>query len=378
MKWRQVAIIALMFVLVFSLSGCDLLNQVVSQVASEATTVGEDSQPTPTVKAGAGTAQPTAKATAKPSGKATVVPTGESSEDEIDPNSLQTIDILKSYHLVQTGQFTDIQTDTTVSTSTIDMEVWETKSPPARRLIYKGSQTGNPESSFELITIGNDTYMKSSDSEEWLAMSSSTTETNMFGGFTWFTDPASAMQGDSQLIGTETINGMAAKHYRYTGIQVFGKVIGTNGKVDISQADIWVSDEFNVVIRYVSHWKGTDDDGIQSEYKFTMDVTEINTPIVIEAPKGVAKAGLPDDVPLMDEATDVNAFAGIVSFKVAASLSEVMDFYASALPDNGWTAGDDQGVPGMASYTKDTRTLTLIVSEDDDESNVTIMVQEQE
>lgn len=369
MKWRQVAVIALLFVLVFSLSGCSLVSQVVSGATTQATSESNESQTTPTTKGTSGTALPTTKAT--------VAKTSEPSEDTIDPNSLQALDKLDSYHMVQSGQFTDIQTDTTVSTSTIDMEVWETKAPQARRVIYKGSQTGNPESSFEFIQIGNETYMKSSDSADWLALTTSTTETTSFGGFTWFTDPASAMKGESKLIGTETVNGMAAKHYRYTGAQVFGKVIGSKGTVDISQADIWVSNEFNIVVRYVSHWKGTDDTGVQSDYNFTMDVLEVNTPINIEAPKGVAKAGLPDDVPLMADATDVTAFSGIVSFKVTATVDEVIAFYASALAENSWRPGDDQGAPGIAAYTKDTRSLTLMASDDNGVTSVTIMISEQ-
>lgn len=378
MKWRQVAIIALMLVLVFSLSGCNLLTQVISQVASEATTVSEDTQATPTVKVGKGTAQPTAKATAKPSGKATTVPSSESSEDAIDPSLLIAVDKLDSYHMIQNGLFTTIMTDSTVSTSTIVIEIWETKDPQARRVIYTGAQSGNAASSFEFINIGNDSYMKSSDSPDWLAMSTSTTETTSFGAFSWFTDPASAMQGESKLIGLETINGMAAKHYRYAGVGMFGQALGTAGTVEVSQADIWVSNEYNLIIKYVSQFKGTDTDGLQSDYSFSMEVLEVNSPITIEAPEGVAKPGLPDDVPMMDGAIDVSAFAGIVSYKVAASLSDVVDFYASALPENGWTAGDDQGIPGMASYTKDTRSLTLMISEENDESSVTIMIQEQE
>ena len=377
MKWRQVAIVAFLLVLVFSLSGCDLITQIISGVSTQATSESEESQTTPTVKVGKGTAQPTSKATLKPIGKVTVAKTSESSEDTIDPNSLQALDNLDSYHIVQSGQFTDIQTTTIVSTSTIDIEIWETKDPLARRVICGGSQTGNPETSFEFINIGNETYMKSSDSADWLAMSTSTTETNMFGGFGWFTDPASAMKGESKLIGNENINGMAAKHYRYTGAQVFGKVVGPKGTVDISQADIWVSNEFNIVVRYVSHWKGTDDTGVQSDYSFTMDVLEVNTPITIEAPRGVAKPGLPDDVPLMAGATDFSAFSGIVSFKVAATVDEVMAFYASSLAENSWRPGDDQGVPGIAAYTKDTRSLTLMANDDNGVTSVTIMISEQ-
>ena len=377
MKWRQVGVVALLFVLVFSLSGCDLITQIATGALTQATSESEESQATPTVKGAKGTAQPTTKATLKPIGKVTVAKTSEPSEDTIDPNSLQTIDKLDSYHMVQSGQFTDILTDTKVTTSTIDMEVWETKDPQARRVIYRGSQTGNPETSFEFINIGNETYMKSSDGADWLAMTTSTTETTSFGGFSWFTDPASAMKGESKLIGNENINGMAAKHYRYTGAQVFGKVVGPKGTVDISQADIWVSNEFNIVVRYVSHWKGTDDTGVQSDYNFTMDVLEVNTPITIEAPRGVAKPGLPDDVPLMAGATDVTAFSGIVSFKVTASVDEVMAFYASSLAENSWRPGDDQGVPGIAAYTKDTRSLTLMANDDNGVTSVTIMISEQ-
>jgi len=192
----------------------------------------------------------------------------------------------------------------------------------------------------------------------------------------WFTNPTTAMGNDGKFIGLETINGFRAKHYRYTGEAVVGSVVGIGGSIEIAQSDVWVSEEYNIIVKYESRWKGTADDGTESDWSYLSEVTLVNEPITIEPPEGVSKPGLPGDVPMMSGATDVNAFSGIVTFKVSASIAEVMDYYASALPDNGWEAGDDMGVEGMASFTKDGRSLTLMASEEDDATSVTILVQE--
>lgn len=373
MKPGRLLALALVAALLLSLSGCKLIVNTLSKVAESATVES------PTQSASKPSSKATARPTAKSGGdKAQEDQPTEAPEDElVDPDSLRSLEGLDSYHLVQRGTFTDILTDTTETTTRMDIEVWEVKEPRASHTIYTSQKDQEPETYMEIISIGSETYMKSSDNEEWFAMSSSEPSTSSFGEIGWFTDPKSVMGSEGKYIGKEIIAGLPSKHYRYTGKSVVGSILGTGGVIETAQADVWVSEEYNIVVKYESRWKGTDEDGKQSDWSFSSEVTEVNQPITIEPPEGVAKPGLPDDVPMMDGATEVNAFAGIVSFKVSASLAEVMDYYKTALPDNGWEEGEGMGVEGMAAYTKDGRSLTLMVSEEDGSTSVTIMISEE-
>jgi hypothetical protein len=104
-------------------------------------------------------------------------------------------------------------------------------------------------------------------------------------------------------------------------------------------------------------------------------LTQINEPIEIRAPEGVQKPGLPEDIPLIEGAEDISAIGDMVSFSVARSTEDVSEFYTEAFADNGWAAEEAEGaLPGLLTFTKDTRTATLMIAEEDGRSNVIIML----
>ncbi|MCE5259573.1 MAG: hypothetical protein LLG44_11050 [Chloroflexi bacterium] len=371
MKYKNILAAALILALVCGLVGCSNGGQ----ASGSPTAATSETSAKPSAESKATTAQgESSKATAKP----TVEPEEPTSDSEqVDTSELQSLENMDSYHLVQSGSFTDVLTDGTSTVNTIDVEVWEVREPQASHTVWIAQKDDEPESSFEFIIIGSDAYLKSSDTDEWMAMTSSEESTSSFGDLGWFTDPTSVMSGDAELVGKEQVNGLATKHYRYTGASVVGSYLGTGGTIEQAQADVWVSEEYNIVVKYDSHWKGTAEDGTQHDWSFASEVSEVNEPITIEPPEGVAKPGLPDDVALMEGATEVTSFSGITSFKVAATVDEAMAFYAQSLVDSGWEAGEDSGIPGMATYTKDTRSLSLMAVEDGDQTGVTIMITEQ-
>jgi hypothetical protein len=148
------------------------------------------------------------------------------------------------------------------------------------------------------------------------------------------------------------------------------------GEVLEGQLDTWASTEYNVVVRMTAGWKYRDAADVLTEFYLESDLTDINEDITIEAPEGVDMPGLPEDIPLMDGATEVNAITGITSFQVPATLEEVTAFYQEAMPDNGWTQAEGGGaIPSMLSYEKDGRTATIMMGAEDGETSVTIMVE---
>ena len=67
------------------------------------------------------------------------------------------------------------------------------------------------------------------------------------------------------------------------------------------------------------------------------------------------------------------AMAGIVGFEVEAALADVSAFYREQMEIEGWTL--DSEYEGMLNYSKDGRTAMIMLSESDDMTEGSIMVQ---
>ncbi|GAG13279.1 unnamed protein product, partial [marine sediment metagenome] len=144
-----------------------------------------------------------------------------------------------------------------------------------------------------------------------------------------------------------------------------------------AEGDVWVSTKYDVAVRFIFTWQGKDEDGVAVEGRWESDVTDINEPIKIEAPEGVAAAGLPDDIPMIDGARDVNAMMGIVTFIVDKPVKDVTAYYKSAMPKNGWTFDEGGSMEFMLGFTKGDRMANFMLSEEGATTQVTIMVNEE-
>jgi len=108
-----------------------------------------------------------------------------------------------------------------------------------------------------------------------------------------------------------------------------------------------------------------------------IDVTDINQPIVIEPPEGVEVPAWPEDVPLMEGATNVSSVVsgtGVNTYEIAVPCDQVVAFYDEEMPTNGWDRPD----PAMHIYVKGNRQARLLGGEQDGGCGVTIMIGEEE
>ncbi|NLV73135.1 MAG: hypothetical protein GXY52_00395 [Chloroflexi bacterium] len=301
-------------------------------------------------------------------------PLSSDSGDSLDLNDLSLTEKLDSYRATQKGVYKQtIDGVETVTTYEVNQQV--ARDPKASSALYT-TANDEVERTFEVIIIGQDSYMRSSESPGWTAMSIADSGPAGADDSALFTDPTSALSGDARLVGTETVNGLESKHYVYEGRETFGNRIASDAQVELCQADVWVSTEYNVVVRYQAHVVFSDKSS-QYDWKFESNLLDVNTPVTIEPPEGVTRAGLPDDVPMIDDASEVSAYGGMVMFSVKDTVEDILEFYAKKLPANGWEKGTENLGAGQASYTKGNRKLLLIVSAAGEESSVTIIVQEQ-
>jgi hypothetical protein len=175
--------------------------------------------------------------------------------------------------------------------------------------------------------------------------------------------------------GRDDVDGQAAVLY-VCEQGVFGAysgIWGATGKLVSGSVQTWVSDEYDVPLRSISEWIGEDDDKVRHEYYSEASITDINEPIKIEAPEGVDLPGLPEDVPLYPDASITLAMAGMVGFDVEAEMADVIAFYREQMVASGWTLDTDGGE--MLSFSKESRTATIMLSADDTLVSGSIIVQ---
>ena len=296
-------------------------------------------------------------------------------EEELELGEASDLSKLNSYRTHYTLTWDVTNKDGQKESGSWDMREELVREPPAHHTTWTGTGTGSQGGTFEIIQIGQDTYVKSDN--EWMAMTSA--DQTLFGGDEYMSDPFGAISGErGKLVKRgEMVNGVSCDHYTFDE-STLGSSVGM-GAVSKAKGDTWVSTEFKVVVKYIVHYEGSGlaisgSDG-EGTMDMTFDVTDINKPISILPPAGV-KPAMPDDIPVIDGATELSAMSGVVSFKTTKSVDEVTAFYAAQMPLKGWSEGESP-TPEMMSFTKGGRTAQIMLSEEDGKTTVVIFTAEQ-
>lgn len=357
-RWMLVGLLSAALIL----SGCnpaEVAEKAVEKIAEKAQEVAEEAaEATPT---------PEEEATATPEPEEVT----EETDDDITIRDLEDVEGLTSY---RTQTTTEINNDGTISTASILME-YSAEGPATRML-----STGDGES-WEVIRIGDATYMKGSASEDWVAMTSSDQEPPApdAGPFQW-EDAADVLNDEGcKLEGNETVEGQPTKHYHCAETAVgAADTLLTDYTLKNAYRDYYISTELMTAIKSVIYWEGVSEDKPYS-YKMESVVSSINEPITIEVPEGVAKPGPSDDMPIPENPEEMMSFGTMVSFRVAQAKEDVVLWYADEMPAAGWEfdAAASQTSDEMTSqvWKKDARTATLMISAEDEKTVVIIMTE---
>lgn len=383
---KTAMLLALAFLTTFAL-GCGLLDSLTKKASDKGTEIVEQGKATIEAAVTEAVAEaPAATEVAAEQEEPTAAPTEPASEpvsgDTIDLSALTPTEDLDSFRMTAVITWTNVMTDGTSESGTMEMRNEIDRASESSRFTMSGEWPdmtgglGSDGGMMELVQIGSSMYMNSGDGE-WVTMQMSAEDVqDQFG---WDADPSEFAHGTGTFVKTETANGYAAKRYHYSesGVGDLGF-----GQVDESSSDVWVAevgsgaDAATVIVKVDTTFSGVDIAGTEWSGGMQVDVTDINEPVVIAPPEGVEPPGMPEDVPIMDGAANVQSMMGINTFEVDATVDEVIAFYDDEMPANGWTAGDNS-TPGVRQYTKDGREATLMVEEKDSGSSVTLMVAEQ-
>ncbi|MBN1248255.1 MAG: hypothetical protein JXC32_11395 [Anaerolineae bacterium] len=293
----------------------------------------------------------------------------DSEELSFDSGGLEALD---SYRATLSYELT--KADGTVETFYIEQAA--TRSPRAQRFMMSSA-----DGDIEYIQIEDQMYIRFGD--EWIQGSSDDMDESDFGSFLTTSDDwiAEIDDEDYEYIGKETVNGLATRHYRVNYSAGWLDLLDeadADGDIDNGTADVWIADEAGLpefIVRYRVQLEGTLE-GDQGTATLSQDVTDVNQPITIEAPEGVAMGGLPEGVPVYPGATDLTSFGTMTTFTAPEDLETVATFYEDAFTSAGWEKGEGgMEIEGMSSstWTKDGEQLTLTITEDDD-GLVTVLV----
>ncbi|MCL4505358.1 MAG: hypothetical protein M1434_15570 [Chloroflexi bacterium] len=167
----------------------------------------------------------------------------------------------------------------------------------------------------------------------------------------------------------DNVNGVAADHYA-AAESSFNVGLFTNAK-----GDVWVAQDGGYVVKYTGQASGKAallGGGVDGAISWEYNVEDANKIDTIALPPECAASRPADDIPVPDNATEKGNIGNIITFKSPDDPAKVTDFYKQALPGKGWTAGEGS-MEGMLTYTKDKRTLTVMIAkEDNGGSNVVI------
>jgi hypothetical protein len=253
------------------------------------------------------------------------------------------------------------------------------REPPASRSVITVAGTDEPANTVETVQVGDTVYTKVGD--DWFASMREGSEDEAQQYLAWANPYEFMSSGDCRLVGMEQVGGLDAKHYacgqELLAASQAAMPGGLSSAITLGTADTWVSTEYEVAIRTLIHWEGEDADGNAVTYTYESTAYDINEPISIEPPEGTEAPDVPDDIPMIDGATDVQISGQppvlIISFEVAVPASDVIAFYNDAMPGQGWT-GQASPIPGMANFEKDGRTAMIATSEAGGTTTATIMI----
>ena len=244
------------------------------------------------------------------------------------------------------------------------------KNPLAKHTTWSstGTDTQASAGSFEMWEVDGKSYIKTGDS----CMTSDSSEPPTSSGLSP-SDVIGDIQG-AQPVGTETVNGVQAVHYkvdlaRYAALGI------TN-----ASAEAWVSSD-GYVVKYSFQGTGKDlyfGTGSTSEgtLRYDYELSNINQPLTVTPPENCGGAGA--DIPILPDATDKAAFSGTTTYSSATAFNDAVDFYKTQMAAQGWTEDANAGMSaeGFAtlSFKKDTRTASITITSDSGKTSVLISV----
>ncbi len=315
----------------------------------------------------------------------TAVPTVETPEETaVAFKDLQLLQLeeLSSYRYEMVMEIVGTLADSTVVTQTMVMNLAVSADPPATSMVMTAEgMTGMEEfGSMEFVQIGDTSYIVI---PEMGCMALPVSEDNPMST----AELADSFSPESitedldkvTFVGEDTINGIAVLHYTFDETSLAAEEAAG---VETAEGHLYVAKVGGFLVRSIMTVTGSStfaaDLGEDAPFKtattfIEMNLMDVNEAVNIEPPaacEGQSVAGSPD-WPMLDDASEIVSFGGIVSYLTAVSGQEAIDFYHGEMAELGWTFDEAASFvmdgTGFLNYTnEDGESLNITIAEDAD------------
>ena len=239
---------------------------------------------TPTASAASPSAPPTkpaveVTASGSPGGVEVTVDVAIPPPEGVFAQSAAALAALQSYRYVTTFSFTGEEGGKPESGS---VEVRGAVAAPDRqRITWRDLETGQE---FGLLRIGDRAWIL--DGAEWTAVPSLAADAASQAVLVYvpsvsWSQFAEGMGPASTYVGSEVVNGMPSRHYAST---YRGWSEHWQGELTDASADVWIA-EAGYPVRYRFTASAIDEDGDRGSMLWTMELSDVNGPVSIDAPQ---------------------------------------------------------------------------------------------
>lgn len=187
--------------------------------------------------------------------------------------------------------------------------------------------------------------------------------TGMSDLFTGFVDQFVMEQNDATNLGTESVNGQSATHYRIDNIDIFQRMAqiqpDSEEVIESVAMDVWVATEGNYVIKYniqasVSNVTETNESGaevvVAQSVEWSYEIFDINESITITLPADAPEPGVvvipgfaDGAFPLPEGGKLATNMIGMPEITSELSQEELVEFYTESFTALGWEFTGDFG-----------------------------------
>ncbi len=237
-----------------------------------------------------------------------------------------------------------------------------------RDVLWQERQAGGQVVFHHSLKLGEATYTRSQDGQEcWGEVEDQPVE--------FVPSPASLLPRLTRAsrVGAETVNGMAAIHYRFSQDGLPLEKPGASGEV-------WIVEQGGYVVKYTLSLPGpAAPTGKGNEIAETLnyELKQVDAFERITLPADCIPVLA--DIPAMADSQDVFRSSGYLNYTSPSAAAQPADFYGRALPPLGWTqAGSapapDRSDPRSLEYTQSGQVLTIFLDPAGGDLQVTILL----
>lgn len=304
------------------------------------------------------------------------------SEGGILSDAIQRLEQLDSYRSLLHLEWDGTDAEGQPTKGYLDFKEALVREPYAYQLNIEGEGFMEEEggvSHFAMIIVGDQGWYYLSDSDTWMQVPAD----NIAGEAG--TMSAKQMLQQFELTDveaeptTEAINEVECYRYSFTESEVSiseieGKIVNARG-----DAFIAVEDGFLVKLWMQADITGAGEGALveKGSMEFTYEVSDVNQEISIEPPVEAGKTGTREDIPVLPDAKMDFSSPDFIGYHTAKSVSEAGKFYEREMPKNGWQAEPGNSIQedsATLNYTKGSDSAWVVITTDDQGTNVSILI----